>query len=254
MIVVKAGGSAITDKGVYARARMPVIRRLASELSSAKEGIVLVNGAGSFGHTVAMKYDLKNGYIGEGQKGGVCKTRLDVTRLNMMVVEALTKKGINAVSVSPASCFVCERGRIKESFLSSTRKMLECGFVPVFFGDVCFDREMGFCILSGDQIAVYLALSLKAKRLILATDVDGLYEDDPKKFRNARLLERVRYEKLELKCASEVGDATGGMAGKMREVLALKGKDIETDIVNLTKRGTLSQAIEGKVRGTRIVE
>jgi isopentenyl phosphate kinase len=256
MIVVKAGGSAITDKRTYAKARLPVIRGLASELSSAKESIVLVNGAGSFGHTMAKKYDLASGYRKENQRVGVCRTKNDVLRLNMIVIETLMTKGIHAVSISPSSCFLCVNGRIEDSYLPPVYRMLELGFVPALYGDVVFDRKMGFCILSGDQIAVYLALKLGAERLILATDVDGLYDCDPKKSKNARILDKITYSQLEdmTKHATEVGDVTGGMVGKLREIMSLAGKGIETDIVNLKKKGILSHAVEGKVRGTRIVE
>lgn len=255
MIVVKAGGSAITDKRKYAKARLPVIQRLASELSSAKESIVLVNGAGSFGHTMAKKYDLASGYREESQRGGVCRTKNDVLRLNMIMVEALMRKGIHAVSISPSSCFMCDNGRIEDSYLPPIYRMLELGFVPSLYGDVVFDRKMGFCILSGDQIAVYLALKLGAEKLILATDVDGLYDCDPKKSKNARLYDNITYSQLEgiTRHATDVGDVTGGMAGKLWEIMSLSGKGIETDIVNLKKKGILSHAIEGNVRGTRIV-
>jgi isopentenyl phosphate kinase len=205
---------------------------------------------------MAKKYDLASGYREEGQRVGVCRTKNDVLRLNMIVVEALMRKGIHAISISPSSCFMCVNGRIDDSYLTPVYRMLELGFVPVLYGDVVFDRKVGFCILSGDQIAVYLALKLGAERLILATDVDGLYDCDPKKFKNARILNNITYSRLEgmTRHATEVGDATGGMAGKLREIMSLAGKGIETDIVNLKKKGILSHAIGGKVRGTRIVE
>lgn len=255
MIVVKAGGSAITDKGKYATARPRIIRSLASELSSAQEEIILVCGAGSFGHIVAKRHGLAEGYVRESQKKGVAQTRHDVSRLNAMVTEALIQKKILAVSMPPRACFVCEGGRIKESFLEPVRMMSETGFVPVLFGDIVSDMYTGFCILSGDRIAAYLAHALGAHRLILATDVDGFYDGDPKKKKGATLLGRIRYAELSgiLSHASEVGDVTGGMAGKLREILTLKGEGIETDIINLTKRGVLSSALRGEVRGTRIV-
>ena len=65
MRLVKLGGSVITDKARPLVFRAQVTRRLARELApSVSEGLIVVHGAGSFGHVRAAEYDLANGLKG----------------------------------------------------------------------------------------------------------------------------------------------------------------------------------------------
>lgn len=55
MIIVKLGGSVITDKAEYRRFRADTVARLASEIASSGERVIVVHGAGSFGHILAKE-------------------------------------------------------------------------------------------------------------------------------------------------------------------------------------------------------
>ena len=56
--------------------------------------------------------------------------------------------------------------------------------MPVLYGDVVLDVEdkIKMAVLSGDQIVKYLAENLKPKKVVLGSDVDGIYNKDPKKY------------------------------------------------------------------------
>lgn len=56
--ILKIGGSILTDKSQELKARPDVILRLAMEISERPEGLVLVHGAGSFGHIPAKRWGL----------------------------------------------------------------------------------------------------------------------------------------------------------------------------------------------------
>ena len=56
--VLKIGGSILTDKSRELSSRPDEIARVAQEISSCPEDLVLVHGAGSFGHMPAKKYGL----------------------------------------------------------------------------------------------------------------------------------------------------------------------------------------------------
>ena len=58
MMIVKLGGSVITRKDRYRSFRRAVTRRLAREIADSGEQVVLVHGAGSFGHLVASRHNL----------------------------------------------------------------------------------------------------------------------------------------------------------------------------------------------------
>ena len=73
------------------------------------------------------------------------------------------------------------------------QKYIDNGFVPVLYGDAVLDQNEYFkyAILSGDQIITYLAKKLKANRVILSSDVDGIYTDNPKTNPDAKLIDIV---------------------------------------------------------------
>jgi isopentenyl phosphate kinase len=125
--------------------------------------------------------------------------------------------------------------------------------VPVLYGDVVLDRKKSFCVLSGDQIASYLALKLKAEKIIFAIDVDGIYDKDPKKFKNAKLLSKISGPEILNALESPQKDVTLGIKGKLSELIKLAEKGIESQVVNGLKAGRLRKALKGeRVIGTTI--
>jgi isopentenyl phosphate kinase len=137
--------------------------------------------------------------------------------------------------------------------------MLDMGLVPVLYGDAVLDSEKGFAILSGDQLVSSLAINFGASRIVIGGDVDGIFTADPKTCSSARLIERVTLEELTSEKhqieGSQSTDVTGGMLGKVRELVPAIEHDIETLIVNATKPMRVCKALKGdKVVGTVIVK
>ena len=256
--VLKLGGSVITDKETPLTPNLHAIGRLADEISRAKvSSLILVHGGGSFGHPIAEQYGIANGYVDPSQVLGFATTHLAMTLLNSWVMEALISRNIPAVEVHPSSCLVTTDGRIKNMELKPLKKMLKMGIVPVLYGDAVLDSKKGFTILSGDQLVSWLAIKLRAERIIMGADVDGLYTADPKTDSSAQLVDHVTLEELKSLEhnieGSKATDVTGGMLGKMREVTLAIEHDIETVIVNATLSGMVYKALKGeKVVGTVI--
>ena len=79
------------------------------------------------------------------------------------------------------------------------------------------DEDIKFAIISGDQIITYLAYDLKADRVILASDVDGIYTDNPKTNPEAKLIDEVTQDtQLNTTSNENMADVTGGMNGNTR--------------------------------------
>jgi len=261
-IVLKLGGSAITDKEKEKTSNLQAIERLANEISRAKvASLVLVHGGGSFGHPAAKRYKISEGYSDPSQIMGFSETHRAMIKLNSLVMKALISHNIAAVEIQPSSCVVTKAGRIQKKgldpLLKPLKKMLKMGFVPVLYGDAVFDSEKGFAILSGDQLVSSLAIKLDADRIIMGVDVNGLYTADPKTESSAHLIDRITLEELKsLKHTiegSKATDVTGGMLGKMLELTPAIEHNIQTLIVNATKPQRVYKALKGeKVIGTII--
>jgi isopentenyl phosphate kinase len=258
-LIVKLGGSVITDKRRPFVVKRKVLGRLARELSRSRYPLVVVHGGGSFGHPLAEKYGLAEGFRGEEQLKGIALTRLAMNRLNTEVVYSLFSGGVSAIGFQPSACAIVEEGRIVSMELGPIRKALQLGLTPVLYGDVVLDRKQGVTILSGDGIATRLAEELHARRVILGVDVDGVFTSNPKVTRNAKLLREITPEswgKLSFG-VSGVKDVTGGMRSKVEELLKLAEAGIESEIANALNPGVIERLVKGEkglgtvVRGSR---
>lgn len=256
--ILKIGGSVITDKSGELNARMQEISRLAEEIKKADiQNLIIVHGGGSFGHPLAQQYAIKGGFKEEAQKIGFAETHHVMTVLNGLFMDALIWHNVPAVSVTPSSCVTTRDGRI-ESFEDTTlKKLLEMGFLPVMYGDAVFDVKIGFTILSGDQLVSYIATKFNAEKIVMGVDVDGLYDSDPKNEKDARMFKHLSLSELR-SLRDRLGtptacDVTGGMFGKMSELIPALENGILVKVVNATKPDYVYKALMGEtVEGTTI--
>jgi isopentenyl phosphate kinase len=256
--VLKLGGSVITDKEKPLTPNLQAIERLAKEIAQAEVlSLIVVHGGGSFGHHIAKRYNLTEGYIDPSQVIGFSEAHHAMTKLNSLVMEALLNNNINAVVIQPSSCVITKTGRIQSMEKKPLKRMIDLGLIPVLYGDTVLDSEKGFAILSGDQIVSSLALNFGASRIIIGGDVDGLYTKDPKTSKSAKLIKRVTLEELKTQKhdieGSKATDVTGGMLGKVRELIPAIEQNIQALLVNATKPLRVYKALKGEeVIGTII--
>jgi isopentenyl phosphate kinase len=257
-IILKIGGSVITDKNGELAARTEVINRLAEETQKAGvKNLIIVHGGGSFGHPTAQKYGIKEGLKDEAQKVGFAETHHVMTVLNGLVMDALVWHSIPALSIAPSCCVVTENGRIKSFEDTALKTLLKMRFVPVLYGDAVLDAKLGFTVLSGDQLVAYLAMKFGASKIVIGVDTDGLYDADPKVAKDAKLYAHLTLGELE-KVKSKLGgstaaDVTGGMLGKIVELVPAVEQGIPVVMVNAAKMNRVYKALIGeKVEGTVI--
>ncbi|MBE6528879.1 MAG: isopentenyl phosphate kinase family protein [Thermoplasmata archaeon] len=247
MILIKLGGSVITDKSQYRKFNQEQTARLCKEIANSRKGVMIVHGAGSFGHVIAKQYQLNKGLQDFGQIPAVAQVQHDTRELSLKVTEELIKVGIPAVSVPPGSCFVMENGRLIVKDDEAIKGLMHIGVMPIMFGDVVADRRKGFSICSGDQAMEVLARKFKPKTILFVSDVDGLYTADPKKDPNAKLIENVDISMLDnIDSELMVADVTGGIRGKIEEMLSICQDCDECVLINGTVPGRLEAFLKGE--------
>lgn len=257
-IIVKIGGSVITYKDKNATANLIAIRRLATEIAKAyQQPLILIHGGGSFGHPLAKQYQLADGYQRNTQLLGVSKTRQAMMTLNKLIIDSLILNNVPAIAIQPSSCILTNNKRIHEFYTNPIDQIVKHWMIPVLFGDVVIDLAKGFTILSGDQIMAELATRFHATNVIAAVDVDGLFTDNPKVNPRAKLINNLTLTELNnalegIGKATNV-DVTGGMYGKMRELIPVIKQGATVTIINALKANRLTQAVLGDhVIGTQI--
>ncbi|ATZ60759.2 MAG: isopentenyl phosphate kinase [Methanosarcinales archaeon Met12] len=241
-IILKVGGSVLTDKTREKCLNVNEIDRVAGEIASANvRGLIIVHGAGSFGHPQAKKFGLD--VSGKRNFIEVALTHEIVKELNRALIERLVENGVAAVPVHPLSCTISHSSRLSEMMIRQIELMLENGTIPVLHGDVVMDTAWGVSILSGDQIVVHLARHLGVGKVGVGTDVDGVMGGNkviatitPKTFNDVKAL---------LSGSSGI-DVTGGMLGKVNELIKLADDGISSHIFNASKTGNIANFLNGK--------
>jgi len=218
---------------------------VAEEIAQASQDLVLVHGAGSFGHMPAKEYGLPQIFCPEG----IRVTHRSVSTLNELVVDALSKAGANPIPVHPLSCTLLKDGRIELIAVEPIVEMVRDGLLPVLHGDVAMDVSRKAGIVSGDQLVSYLANALRAEVVAVGTNVNGvIFQGKPLK-----KITRDDLPSLETALGGSAGvDVTGGMKGKLLELLYLADNGTNSVIFNACKEGNVARALMGEAVGTAV--
>jgi isopentenyl phosphate kinase len=269
MIILKLGGSILTEKdSSVPKVNHDILNMIAIEIknyltnvddsrNNVDNSLIIVHGAGSFGHPTAKKYKIGTPFNSDEyneKRIGFSLTQNHVKKLNNIICSVFVDYNIPCVSIQSSAIITSKNKRINNFNLELIKKYLEEGFIPVFYGDVVLDDDIKIAVISGDQILTYLAKHLKSNKVILGTDVDGVYNKNPKKYDDAKLIKCLSsLDDLDQLDSTTNIDVTGGMVGKISELLELAKYGVESKIVNATISGIITKALEDKnVRGTLV--
>lgn len=256
LVILKLGGSAITDKARnQVKAKTALIRRAAKEIKAAQKKkdfkLILVHGAGPFGHKFVKDYGINHGIKTEKQVQGFVLTHQSVAELNKIVVDIFQREGLLAFPLQPSACIVQENKRIVEFRTKIMEELFKVNprIIPVFYGDMVVDQSLKASVVSGDAIVPFLAKRLNANRILLGGDVKGIYTADPKKDRKAKLIPKINnqnyHDVLQMVSGSKAVDVTGGMKGKLSKLLETAGGK-KTLVFDLRKKDNLFKALKGE--------
>jgi isopentenyl phosphate kinase len=255
MMLVKLGGSVITNKTGLRDFQADRTKRLALEISRSGERVILVHGAGSFGHVLAHRYSLQKGFESDEQINGMGTVMSDVRDLNLRVMREFESVGVPCASIPPSAVGELDNGRLVEFPTEKFESFLELRIMPVTFGDVCLDRSKGFGICSGDQLMEWLSMTFRPQRTIFCADVDGVYTCDPNVDPDARLLAEIDENTLsELPRTERCLDVTGSIYGKIESMLTIASHSGECLVINGMVPGRLESALRGEeVLGSSVI-
>ncbi|NLE05777.1 MAG: hypothetical protein GX638_13395 [Crenarchaeota archaeon] len=168
--VIKIGGS-LSEKP-------NVLRNLGYELSkiAQKQKILIIPGGAKFADVIR---ELDN------------KFKLPASFTHRMAILAMDQYGLFLSQILPNSQ-LCDS--IKEA-----NKISKAGKLAIFLPSKmvldCDPFEASWDVTS-DSIAAYIAIKVHSKKVILITDVDGIFDEDPKILKNAKLLKTISADKL----------------------------------------------------------
>ncbi|HSD04404.1 MAG TPA: isopentenyl phosphate kinase [Nitrosopumilaceae archaeon] len=242
MILIKLGGSIITNKQKPLTPNLLAINKIASKLKMVKEPIIVVHGGGSFGHYWSVKYDMHT-KPAKYNKKGVVVVKNSMVDLNKIILNSFLKHGLKPYCLPPADFMFGNKPIAKK--IREISKIAKAGFIPVSYGDVMWHGKNKFYILSGDKIIGILARILKPRLVIFVLNVDGVYSN----MKSKKLLREIKGKKATI---SKVGmDVTGGMSRKIVEATKISKGGIDVFLVNGNMPTRITDAIKNrKFEGT----
>lgn len=142
----------------------------------------------------------------------------------------------------------------RENMINCCEGLLAEGVIPIANEDDAVSLAMSM-FSDNDELASLIAQLLDADKLIILTDIDGLYTGHPEED-SSNLITNVepdedlnKYIKDSNKAA---GEGRGGMESKLEFAQQAASKNIPTFIANGKNRNTIIDIIDGKPVGTKV--
>ena len=248
MILIKFGGSIITNKSKPLSVRRKTIENLCKALKRVQEPLVIVHGGGSFGHYWSVKYDMHTKEKRYDLRG-VATVKNSMIDLNKIILYSLLKNKLNPYCLPPTD-FMSGNKPIPKK-IQEIKQIAGSGLIPVTYGDALWYGNKKTYILSGDKIMTHLAKILKPRLCIFALNEDGLYSD----LKSKKLIHELDSQQQQQQHLSIPGnkmpDVTGGMTRKVEESLKISKMGLDVFFVNGNQPQRITKAIrDGKLKGT----
>ena len=242
MILIKLGGSIITNKEKPLSVRRKTINNLAKSLKKINEPMIIVHGGGSYGHYWSVKYNMHTKERKYDFRG-VAIVKNSMIELNKIILDSLLKNRLNPYCLPPTD-FMSGNKPISKK-VKEIEKIAKSGLIPVTYGDALWYGQKKTYILSGDKVMTHLAKILRPRLCIFVLNEDGLYSD----LKSKKLIYELR-DKLHLISENKM-DVTGGMTRKVEEALKISKIGMNVFFVNGNKPERILKAIRNrKFKGT----
>jgi glutamate 5-kinase len=247
-VVIKIGSSSLTSRhGEISRRK---IEKLANEIVYLKD----------LGHEVVL---VSSGAVAAGYRRLGCLERpstLPEKQAAASIGQGLLMESYSELFLShgyvAAQILITKSDFLDEDRYKNVRNtlnvLLERGMVPIVNeNDTVTNDVLNFG--DNDTLSAKVAGLLDADNLVILSDIDGLYNEDPTRSTSARMLEHVTEITPEIEAAA-VGSSTkigtGGMKSKIEAVKIAMASGITTFLGNAARKNIIIDGVVGKAKGT----
>ena len=223
-ILIKLGGSLITNKAEARSFRRESVRRIAAQIARLRAPnqcfrIIIGHGSGSFGHYEAKKYNTVAGVKTKRERRGFVQVGLAATELSLLVQREFLAAGLPVMRFQPSSMMVSCAARVTSIDIRALSLALDQNMIPLIHGDIALDRRIGGTIVSTESLFARLVHPLAIKRIILLGEVAGVLNQD------GELVPRITPASIASIRPALAGsngiDVTGGMLQKVETMISL---------------------------------
>lgn len=248
-IVIKIGSSTITHSstGSLNLKKMEQLVRVLTDLRNQGKEVVLVSsGAIAVGRKT----------LGLMEKPTQTKTKQACAAVGQASLMMVYQKLFAEYNQIPAQILMTKYTMINDISRTNARntfeELLHYGVIPIVNeNDTVSTDELEFG--DNDTLSAIVASVIDADLLILMSDIEGLYTDDPHKNPDAKFIDEVEELTDEL-CSMGKGSSssvgTGGMATKLSAAKIATNSGTDMVIANGEDVGIISDILVGKSIGT----
>lgn len=253
-IVVKIGTSSLThSNGKTNLNKMEKLARVLTDLNHQGKEIILVS----------------SGAIGVGARRMQLKERPQALQLKqataaigqailMQIYEKFFAEYNQIIAQVLLTKDVIEDPIKKQNAKNTLSTLLELDVIPIINENDCISTAQieGYRFGDNDTLSAMVAQLVEADLLILLTDIDGLYTDNPKENQDAILIPQVDEISEEIESlGKDAGSAfgTGGMTTKITAAKIAKSCGTHTVVALGDDTKVLYQILEGQEVGTWFV-
>jgi isopentenyl phosphate kinase len=229
-----------------------IISICVDQLSSILDSpLIIVHGAGSFGHHHAKSANLSSSSSTQSSPLGISKVRNSVSRLNQILCDRFIASSIPVFPIHPGDhVLLCKDDTFDFTrLIDITRRALECGFIPVIHGDVVVSLSGSARVLGGDEIMMELSKVFLPSGVAFLTNVDGVLDQE------GEVIQNLNHDTEVVMRGSEgTIDVTGGMASKIEQGRAIADLGIDVFILKAGSASALDFLVDRNVSvGTRVL-
>ncbi len=153
---------------------------------------------------------------------------------------------------------VVESSHKRENIVNTIESLLEMDIIPIINENdtVAIDEIYGKNFGDNDMLSAIVSGIVSADRLIILTDIDGLYDSNPKTNPDAKkidVVDKIDADILEMAAGTGSNRGTGGMITKLQAANYATKCGIEVDVINGSEPETLYQVFDGNCPGTKFI-
>lgn len=249
-IVVKVGSSSLiypeTGNINYARLEK-LVRTLVDIKNSGKDVVLVSSGAIAVGREI-LKMGRKPKTMAEKQacaSVGQCELMAKYNRLFLEYGQISSQVLMTTYSIKEEKPY--------HNLENTLNQLLKCGVIPIVNeNDTISTDEIEFG--ENDTLSGIVAAIVDADLVVILSDIDGLYTDDPSKNKNAKLIHLVTDNREGLKnmakTTSDSDVGTGGMFSKVTAANLMNNVGIDMIITNGKTPNNIIKILNGKEEGT----
>lgn len=249
--VVKVGTSSLTyDNGKINYRKIEALCKVLCDLHNSGEDILLVS----------------SGAVGVGMgKTGIVRRPTETKKKQalaaigqcelMFMYDKLFGEYNHNVAQILLTADTVETEKTRQNVINTIDELLNMDIIPIINENdtVVVDELEGNNIGDNDMLSAIVSRLVEADRLIILTDIDGLYDSNPRTNPDAvkiNVVEKIDKKIMDMAAGSGSNRGTGGMVTKLHAASYATKRGIEVHVINGSKPQNLYKVFEGETPGT----